>query len=302
MVRWLAALLGVALMSMMTEPNAEAQQAAVGAGRGERVSGQAFATRSPVIAPHGAAATAHPLATRVAVDVLRNGGSAIDAAIAANAMLGLVEPTGSGIGGDIFVIVWDPRTRRLYGYNGSGRSPRGLSLREMRRVARARGDAAHVPSFGAASVSVPGAVDGWFALHERFGRTPMAQLLAPSIQYAREGAPIPQTIAMYWSNNRRRLESEFAAGRLEEIQNARDTYWREIAPTPLPANADPERDRANELDQIRGRLPDGHGLFANPDLARTYELLASGGRDAYYRGPIARGIDRYMTRNGRGGR
>ncbi|HRP10814.1 MAG TPA: gamma-glutamyltransferase, partial [Terricaulis sp.] len=99
-------------------------------GRGERVSGQAFATRSPVIAPHGAAATAHPLATQTAIDVLRAGGSAIDAAIAANAMLGLVEPTGNGIGGDIFVIVWDPETQRLYGYNGSGRTPRGLSLAE----------------------------------------------------------------------------------------------------------------------------------------------------------------------------
>ncbi len=296
MVRWLAALVGAALM--MTEPTASAQQAPVGAGRGERVSGQAFATRSPVVAPHGAAATAHPLATRVAVDVLRNGGSAIDAAIAANAMLGLVEPTGSGIGGDIFVIVWDPRTQRLYGYNGSGRSPQGLSLREMRRVARARGDAAHVPSFGAASVSVPGAVDGWFALHDRFGRKPMAELLAPAIQYAREGAPIPQTIAMYWSNNRRRLETEFAAGRLEEIQNARDTYWREIPERPVHANVDPVRDAALAREQIRGRMPNGHGLFANPDLARTYELLASGGRDAYYRGPIARTIDGYMRRIG----
>jgi gamma-glutamyltranspeptidase/glutathione hydrolase len=247
-------------------------------GRGERVSGHAFATRSPVIAPHGAAATAHPLATQTAIDVLRAGGSAVDAAIAANAMLGLVEPTGNGIGGDIFVIVWDPRTERLYGYNGSGRSPRGLSLVEMRRVARARGNPDAVPSFGAASVSVPGAVDGWFALHERFGRTPMRDLLAPTIRYAREGAPIPQTIAMYWANNRRRLEAEFAAGRLEEIENARRTYWCE--------------------DDCRGAgvQPDGHGLFRNPDLARTLEMLAEGGRDAYYRGPIAHTIDAYMRR------
>ncbi|MBI1186077.1 MAG: gamma-glutamyltransferase [Alphaproteobacteria bacterium] len=249
-------------------------------GRGERVSGQPFATRSPVIAPHGAAATAHPLATQTAIDVLRAGGSAIDAAIAANAMLGLVEPTGNGVGGDIFVIVWDPRTEQLYGYNGSGRTPRGMSLREMQRVARARGNPDAVPSFGAASVSVPGAVDGWFALHARFGRTPMRDLLAPAIRYAREGAPIPQTIAMYWANNRRRLEAEFAAGRLEEIENARRTYWCE--------------------DDCRnaGGMPDGHGLFRNPDLARTYELLAEGGRDAYYRGPIAQTIDAYMRRIG----
>jgi gamma-glutamyltranspeptidase / glutathione hydrolase len=242
-------------------------------GRGERVSGQSFATRSPVVAPHGAAATAHPLATQTAIDVLRAGGTAIDAAIAANALLGLVEPVSNGIGGDIFVIVWDPRTHHLYGYNGSGRSPRGLSFDELRRVARARGDAAHVPSFGAAPVSVPGTVDGWFALHERFGHLPMADLLAPAIHYAREGAPIPQTIAMYWRGNARRLEAEFAAGRLEEIDNARHTYFQ--AP-----------------------LPDGHSLFRNPDLADTLELIARDGRDAYYKGPIAHTIDAYMRRIG----
>jgi gamma-glutamyltranspeptidase/glutathione hydrolase len=241
-------------------------------GRGERVSGESFATRSPVIAPHGAAATAHPLATQTAIDVLRRGGSAIDAAIAANAMLGLVEPTGNGIGGDIFVIVWDPRTQRLYGYNGSGRTPRGMSFEEMRREARRRGNPNAVPSFGAASVSVPGTVDGWFALHDRFGRVPMAELLAPAIQYAREGAPIPQTIAMYWRNNQRRLEREFAEGRLQEIQNARDTYFSNI--------------------------PDGHGLFRNPDLADTLDLIGREGRDAYYKGQIARTIDAYMRRIG----
>ncbi len=249
-------------------------------GRGERVSGQAFATRSPVLGANGAAATAHPLATQTALDVLRNGGSAIDAAIAANAMLGLVEPTGNGIGGDIFVIVWDPETQKLYGYNGSGRTPRGLSLAEMRREARRRGNPNAVPSFGAASVSVPGTVDGWFALHERFGRTPMADLLAPAIRYAREGAPIPQTIAMYWANGKRRYDTEFRAGRLQEVENARRLYF-------CQENCEPNR-----------RMPDGHGLFANPDLANTLELLARDGRDAYYRGPIARTIDAYMRRIG----
>lgn len=249
-------------------------------GRGERVSGLPFATRSPVVAPRGAAATAHPLATQTAIDILRSGGSAIDAAIAANAMLGLVEPTGNGVGGDIFVIVWDPRTQRLYGYNGSGRTPRGMSLAQMRREARRRGNPNAVPSFGAASVSVPGTVDGWFALHERFGRKPMAELLAPAIQYAREGAPIPQTIAMYWANNRRRLETEFSAGRLQEIENARRTYFCQ-----------------ENCEEYR-QMPDGHGLFRNPDLANTLELLARDGRDAYYRGPIARTIDSYMRRIG----
>ncbi|MBY0569207.1 MAG: gamma-glutamyltransferase family protein [Hyphomonadaceae bacterium] len=274
-----SALLGAALIAT----SASAQDAPVrdpNFGRGERVSGQSFATRSPVIARNGAAATAHPLATQTAIDILRAGGSAIDAAIAANAMLGLVEPTGNGIGGDIFVIVWDPETERLYGYNGSGRTPRGMSLAEMRREARRRGNPDAVPSFGAASVSVPGTVDGWFALHERFGRLPMSDLLAPTIRYAREGAPIPQTIAMYWANNRRRLETEFAAGRLQEIANARALYF-------CQENCGEER-----------RMPDGHGMFRNPDLANTLELLSRDGRDAYYRGPVARTIDAYIRRIG----
>ncbi|MEQ1818660.1 MAG: gamma-glutamyltransferase family protein [Terricaulis sp.] len=297
-----AALLGAALLST----SAVAQDAPPrdpNFGRGERVSGQSFASRSPVVAPHGAAATAHPLATQTAIDIMRSGGTAIDAAIAANAMLGLVEPTANGIGGDIFVIVWDPRTQRLYGYNGSGRSPRGLSLATLRNVARRQGNPNAVPSFGAASVSVPGTVDGWFALHERFGRKPMAELLAPAIHYAREGAPIPQTIAMYWANNRRRLETEFSAGRLEEFDNARATYFRDPDPTQIiitscrPVVCSPEV-QASNLHARAGIQPDGHSLFYNPDLANTLELIAQGGRDAYYRGPIARTIDSYMRRIG----
>lgn len=273
--RIMRAFVGAALAASLLSASASAQDVPArdpNFGRGERVSGLTWGTRSPVVAPHGAAATAHPLATQTALDVMRAGGTAVDAAIAANAMLGLVEPTANGIGGDIFVIVWDPRTQRLYGYNGSGRSPRGLSLAQLRRVARQQGHPNQVPSFGAASNSVPGTVDGWFALHERFGRKPMAELLAPAIHYAREGAPIPQTIAMYWHAGQRRYETEFAAGRLEEIDNARHTYFSNI--------------------------PDGHGLFRNPDLANTLELIAQGGRDAYYRGPIARTIDTYMRRIG----
>lgn len=247
-----------------------------GANRGERVSGAAWSGRSALVAPHAAAATAHPLASRVAVDVMRAGGSAIDGAIAANAMLGLVEPTGSGIGGDLYALVWDPRTQQLYAYVGSGRSPRGLSLRTVQRIARERGNGggAQLPSFGAVTVSVPGAVDGWFALHDRFGRTPMAELLAPAIQYAREGAPIPETIAYYWDRNSIRLETEFAAGRVEEIENARATYW--------PG----------------GTPPAAGSLFRNPDLAATYEAIAAGGRAAFYEGPLARRMDSYMRRIG----
>lgn len=275
----LGACLGFALMTAGADAQTGAQRDPNFA-RGERVSGESFATRSPVLGAHGAAATAHPLATQTAIDILRAGGSAVDAAIAANAMLGLVEPTGNGIGGDIFVIVWDPQTQRLYGYNGSGRSPQGLSFNEMRREARRRGNPNAVPSFGAASVSVPGTVDGWFALHERFGRASMADILAPTIRYAREGAPIPQTIAMYWANNKRRLEAEFAARRLQEYANARALYF-------CTENCGENR-----------RMPDGHSRFANPDLANTLELLARHGRDAYYRGPVARTIDRYMRRIG----
>lgn len=275
----IGALAGLALLGANASAQTEAPRDP-NFGRGERVSGQSFATRSPVLGANGAAATAHPLATQTALDVLRSGGSAVDAAIAANAMLGLIEPTGNGIGGDIFVIVWDPETQKLYGYNGSGRTPRGMSLAQMRREARRQGNPNAVPSFGAASVSVPGTVDGWFALHERFGRTPMADLLAPTIRYAREGAPIPQTIAMYWNNNQRRLAREFAEGRLQEFANAQSTYF-------CQENCEPKR-----------RMPDGHGLFTNPDLANTLELIARDGRDAYYRGPIARTIDSYMRRIG----
>jgi gamma-glutamyltranspeptidase/glutathione hydrolase len=291
----LGAVLGLALIGTSASAQ-DAQPRDPSFGRGERVSGQPFATRSPVVAPHGAAATAHPLATQTAIDVLRSGGSAIDAAIAANAMLGLVEPTANGIGGDIFVIVWDPRTQRLHGYNGSGRTPQGMSLAAMRREARRRGNPNAVPSFGAASVSVPGTVDGWFALHERFGRKPMAELLAPAIRYAREGAPIPQTIAMYWASNQRRLEAEFAAGRLQEIANARRTYFRPKSEDQTIAECGTAGACSRRVEP--GIMPDGHSLFVNPDLASTLEQLATGGRDAYYRGPIARTIDRYMRRIG----
>jgi gamma-glutamyltranspeptidase/glutathione hydrolase len=268
----LRAAFGAMVCAFAMSADAQTTPTDPGFGRGQRNSGAAFASRSPVIARNGAAATAHPLATQTAIDVLRAGGSAIDAAIAANALLGVVEPTGNGIGGDIFVIVWDPRSERLYGYNGSGRSPRGLSLAELRRFARRHGTPNAVPEFSTASPSVPGTVDGWFALHGRFGRTPMAELLAPAINYARAGAPIPQYIASLWPVNQRRLERAFAEGRLAEIDNARRLFFTNI--------------------------PDGHGLFQNPDLANTLELIARDGRDAYYRGPIARTMDAYMRRIG----
>jgi gamma-glutamyltranspeptidase / glutathione hydrolase len=161
----------------------------------DRKSGAAFATRSEVFAPHAIAATSHPLATQIALQIMREGGSALDAAIAANAALGLMEPTGNGIGGDLFAIVWDPKSGRLWGYNGTGRSPRSLTLAEFER----RGLRA-VPPYGPLPVTVPGTVDAWFALHGKFGRLPMSKNLAPAIRYAREGHPVPEIIASHWAD------------------------------------------------------------------------------------------------------
>ena len=240
---------------------------------GDRVgTGKNFAGRSAVVAPNGAAATAHPLATQTAIDILRQGGTAVDAAIAANAMLGLVEPTGNGIGGDLFAIVWDPETEQLYGLNASGRSPMGATLADMQAAADAHTEGKEIPPFGAAPVSVPGAVDGWFMLHDKFGKKPIGELLAPSIYYAQAGAPIPEIIAYYWDRSEVRYNESFESGMLEEVANANATYF---SPTPTEG-----------------------ALFRNPDLANTYKMIAEGGRDAYYKGEIAETIDAYMKRIG----
>ena len=239
---------------------------------GERVTGDHFAGRSPVIARNGMAATAQPLATQVALDILKAGGSAVDAAIAANAALGLMEPTGNGIGGDLFAIVWDPETGEVHGLNAAGRSPMSLSFETV--VERA-GEAGAIPPLGAMAVSVPGAVDGWFTLHERFGRLPMSEVLAPAIAYAEDGFPVSKTIAHYWARNMRILEQRHANGQIEELANARATYYTPDGTAPVEGE-----------------------IFRNRDLARTYRLLAEGGRDAYYEGEIAQTIDAYMRRIG----
>ncbi len=238
-------------------------------GGGDRYTGQGFATRAPVLGQHGMAATAQPLATQIAIDVLKKGGSAIDAAIAANAALGLMEPVGCGIGGDLFAIVWDPKTKKLYGYNGSGRSPKGRSLEDLKKKL---GERKALPSHGSLTVTVPGAVDGWFALHQRFGKLPMDQVLAPATQYAREGFPVTQLIAYYWARNFRGFER--MAKDIEEIDNAKRTYL------------------------IHGQPPAHGQIFKNPDLARTYDALAKGGRDAFYKGALARTMDTYFKRIG----
>jgi gamma-glutamyltranspeptidase/glutathione hydrolase len=238
------------------------------AGQGDRYVGAPFATRAPVIAQHGMAATMQPLASQIAVDVLKKGGSALDAAIAANAALGLMEPVSSGIGGDLFAIVWDPKTKHLYGYNGSGRSPKGRSYADMKRKLAG---SAYVPAFGSLSVTIPGAVDGWYVLHEKFGRLPMPDLLAPAIAYAREGFPVSQYIAALWRANMISLAN---SSDVEEFENAQHTYL------------------------INGAPPVQGQIFKNPDLARTYAALAQGGRDAFYKGAIAHSMDVYFRRIG----
>ena len=239
---------------------------------GDRVSGDHYATRSPVIAVNGMAATAHPLASQAALDVLKAGGNAVDAAIAANAAIGLMEPTGNGIGGDLFVIVWDPETRQVYGLNAAGRSPQSLSYAE---VVETVGEGGAIPPLGAMPVSVPGTVDGWFTLHERFGSMAMADVLAPAISYAENGFPVTETIGYYWDRNMRILETRFENGGFEEFANAQATYLTEDGDAP----------REGEI-------------FRNPDLANTLRALAEGGRDAFYEGDIARTIDAYMERIG----
>ena len=226
----------------------------------DRLTDASYATRSEVFAPHAMAATSQPLATQIALDVMKAGGNAVDAAIAANAALGLMEPTGSGVGGDLFAIVWDAKTEKLYGYNGSGRSPARLTMAEFKRQ-----KLNEVPSYGPLPVTVPGAVDGWFALHGRFGKLPMAQILAPSIRYAREGFPVSDVISHYWRLSVPRLK--VYPGFLEQFSK-------------------------------NGAGPSKGQLWTNPNLADTYSALASGGRDAFYQGEIAQLIGRYMAAQG----
>lgn len=226
----------------------------------DRVTGQPFASRSEVIGTHGMVATSQPLATQVGLDILKAGGSAIDAAIAANATLGLMEPTGCGIGGDLFAIVWDAEKGELTGLNASGRSPRSLSLEYFREQGFGS-----IPVLGPLAVSVPGAVDGWFELHKRYGRLPMSQLLAPAIAYAEQGFPVSEVIAYGWGLN---VESR------KEFAGVREVY--------MPG----------------GAAPQTGDIFRNPALADTYRKIAEGGRDAYYKGDIAKTIDAYMAEQG----
>lgn len=226
----------------------------------DRVTGHDFATRSEVIARNGMAATSHPLATQAALDILKKGGTAVDAAIAADAVLGVVEPTGSGIGGDIFAIIWSAEKGKLYGLNGSGRSPRSLKLDYFREQGFE-----FIPSYGPLPVSVPGCVDGWFEMHDIFGKLPISNILQPAISYAKDGFPVTEVIAYY-------LERNTAA--LKEFPNIKEVY--------MPG----------------GKAPSKGEIFRNPLLASTLEKIVKGGRNEFYRGSIARDIDAFMKKNG----
>ncbi len=226
----------------------------------DRITGRTFATRSEVIAQHGMAATSHPLATQVALDILKKGGTAVDAAIAANAVLGLVEPTGSGIGGDLFAIVWDAKTQKLYGLNASGPSPKSLTLEYFKQHGYKK-----IPSHGPLPVTVPGCVDGWFELHKRFGKLPMSEILQPAIDYAENGFPLTEVIAYYWERN---------AQILKDYPNFKEIFMPD------------------------GHAPRKGEIFRNPYLAQTYRNIAKYGRDYFYKGPIAHTIDSFMHAQG----
>ncbi len=223
-------------------------------------------TRSPVIAGHGMVACSQPLAGQVGLDILKQGGSAVDAALATNAALGLMEPHMCGPGGDLFAIVWDAKERQLHGLNAGGRSPAALSYRELSRRLRELG-ARSIPEYHVLSVSAPGAVHGWGTLHEKFGRLPLSDLLAPAIRYAENGFPVSPVIA---------------------------GEWQGVVAAP-PASV-PGAFRA--LYAPGGSAPATGGLFTNQDLARTYRQIAEGGAGAFYQGEPAQRIVRFMQEHG----
>jgi gamma-glutamyltranspeptidase/glutathione hydrolase len=222
--------------------------------------GEEFRTRSPVMARHGIVATSQPLAAQAGLDMLKAGGNAVDAAIVTNAMLGLVEPASCGIGGDLFAIVWDAKTKKLYGLNASGRSP----YAHTRELFKEKG-LKEIPITGPLSWSVPGAVSGWEQLRQRFGTRSFEDLLGPAIKYAEEGFPVTPVIAGEWRGATTGL-----------------ALWPDSAKTYL----------------IEGRSPRAGQIFSNHHLAQSYRLIAQGGEEAFYRGAIARQIVAWSEKNG----
>ena len=249
MIRPLRFILIITLFSLTFNLNAQ-----------DRVTGHNFGSRSEVIAQKGMVCSSQPLASQVGLQILKDGGNAIDAAIAVNAMLGLVEPTGCGVGGDLFAIVWDAESESLYGLNASGRSPKSLDLEYFRTQGLEK-----IPAYGPIPVSVPGAVDGWFELHKAFGSKAMEDILGPAIDYAENGFPVTELIAYYLQGSSRRFKS---------YPNFEKTY--------MPG----------------GNALEKGDVFKNPYLANTYRALAETGRDAFYKGPIARTITDFIQAQG----
>ena len=229
----------------------------------DRVNGELFQTRSTVIAEHGMVATSHPLASQIGLQILKDGGNAIDAAIAANAALGLMEPTGCGVGGDLFAIIWDAKTQKLYGLNASGRSPMNMTLDTLLAMGLES-----IPAFGPLPVSVPGAVDGWTSMHERFGRMPFSKLFEPTIAYAEEGFPVTELIGYY-------------LGSIDRFQQA---GMPNISETYLEPNG--------------GKRPAAGDRYRNPALAETYRRIAKKGRAGFYEGPVAQTIADFIQEQG----
>ena len=253
-----AALAGIAILGADAAMRAQSQEA-LGHGY-SRPARSPHGSRSEVIAPHGMVAASQPLAAQVGIDVLKAGGNAIDAAVAVNAVLGLVEPHMNGIGGDLFALVWDAETERLHGLNATGRAPYQIDREVLLRQGYTR-----MPGAGPLTWTVPGAVDGWHELLERFGTMDLADVLAPAIAYARGGFPVSEIIRGQWAG---------AALALAQ--------WPDSAATYLPD----------------GRPPDVGEVFRNPRLADTYERIARGGRDAFYKGDVARRIVSFSEGNG----
>jgi gamma-glutamyltranspeptidase/glutathione hydrolase len=233
----------------------------------DRITGRNFATRSEVLARHGMVCTSVPAATQVGLDILKRGGSAVDAAIAANATLGLMEPVSNGIGGDLFTIVYSAKENKLYGLNGSGRSPLGLSYEQMKGELD-KLNRKTIPPLGMLPITVPGTVDAWAELHKKFGKLKLSDDLAPAIRYAEDGFPVTELIAYYWASGPRLYKG--LPGAFLEMYT---------------------------LDG-KGRTPAKGDIFKNPALARTLRLIGEKGRDAFYKGEIADKIDKFMRENG----
>lgn len=251
-----------------------------GISRGDHYAGLPWATRSPVIAQHGMVASEQPLASEAGIEILKAGGNAVDAAIATSAVLCLTEPVLNGMGADAFVIVWDPKTHKLYGYNGSGWSPKGRSLSQMRAAVKAAYEKAgmkpseQIPLLGPLPVTVPGIVDTWFALHKKFGKLPMSEDLAPAIRYATNGFPVTQVVARYWKGNWQAFEKH--QGLIKDFGNAQKVFL------------------------IDGHTPREGEIFRNPEMAHTLTLIAQGGRDAFYKGHIAHVMANFFKSIGTG--